>query len=148
MPLGKFGNFLKVCAGLVAAALLSGCLNPSETLNERAPNYVGKNASVLFENIGMPQQEGRVAGAKYYAWTYQNSGSITLPQYNTGYYSGNTYGQNGSYNTSGTVSYTTYTTTNYNHNCVLRAFVDNRNRVTRFDIDGNIGGCNPLVNRM
>jgi hypothetical protein len=131
-----------------AAFALTGCLDPSQTLTERQPNYIGKDASVLFSSMGMPQQEGSVAGSKFYVWTYQNSGSLTLPQYNTGTFSGSTYGTYGAYNTTGTVGYTTYTTTNYDYSCVLRAFVDNKNRVTAFDIDGNIGGCDPLVNRL
>lgn len=148
MMIRKFNKVLKLGAAMGLTFVLSGCLNPAQTLNERQTNYIGQDASVLFEKMGMPQQEGVVAGTKFYAWTYQNSGSMTLPQYNTGTYSGNTIGTYGSYNTVGTVGYTTYTTTNYNYNCVLRAFVDGRNRVKSFDIDGNIGGCNPLVFRM
>ena len=143
---------VRLCSKFVVSCCvafgLSGCLNPGDTLNERQPNYIGKDANVLFGAMGMPQQEGRVAGAKFYTWTYQNSGSLTLPQYNTATYSGNTYGTYGSTNTMGTVGYTTYQTTNYNYNCVLRAFVDRNNKITKFDMDGNIGGCNPLVNRM
>lgn len=132
---------------LAGAFILSGC-NPGQTLTEKQPNYIGQDANVLFRTMGMPQEEGTIAGTKYYAWTYQRSGSMTLPQYNTGTYSGNTYGTYGSYNTYGTVGYTTYTTSNYNYTCVLRAFVDGRNKVTKFDMDGNIGGCSPLVDRM
>jgi len=126
---------------------IAGC-NPSETLNEKQTNYIGQDASVLFNAMGFPQSEGKIAGKKFYAWTYNQSGSLTLPQYNTGSYSGSTYGTYGSYNSYGTVGYTTYRTTNYNYNCVIRAFVDKKDRVTNFDMDGNIGGCNPLVNRM
>lgn len=140
--------YSKYAVMFCAAFGLSGCLSPRDTLNERQPNYIGKDANVLFGAMGMPQQEGRVAGAKFYTWTYQNSGSFSLPQYNTATYNGSTYGTYGSSNTIGTVGYTTYQTTNYNYSCVLRAFVDSKNRITKFDMDGNIGGCNPLVNRL
>lgn len=138
----------KVFSAISILMLVSGCLNPSQTLLEKQPNYIGKNASVMFSSMGIPQDEGVIAGMKYYAWIYQDSGSITIPQYNTGTYSGQTYGAYGSYNTYGTVGYTTYNTTNYNYSCILRAFVDKKNIVTKIDMDGNLGGCNPLVNRM
>lgn len=137
----------KKIAFIVSSFAITGCL-PNETLTEKQPNYIGKDASVLFNAMGFPQSEGKIAGRKFYAWTYNQSGSLTLPQYNTGTYSGSTYGRYGSYNSYGTVGYTTYSTTNYNYNCILRAFVDNKDKVTNFDMDGNIGGCNPLVSRL
>ena len=143
----KFAQSVKLAMILTGAFILSGC-NPRQVLTEKQPNYIGQDASVLFRTMGMPQQEGTIAGLKYYAWTYNNSGSMTLPQYNTGTYSSNTYGRYGSYNTYGTVGYTTYNTTSYDYECVIRAFVDKRNKVTNFDMDGDIGGCSTLVNRM
>ena len=95
---------------------LAGCLNPSATLDEKQRYFIGQDASTLFSSMGFPQQEGEIAGRKFYAWTYNQSGSLTLPQYNTGTYSGSTYGTYGSYNSYGTVGYTTYSTTNYNYN--------------------------------
>lgn len=96
----------------------------------------------------MPQQEGTVAGTKFYAWSYQDSGSYTVPQYNTGSYSGTTYGAYGSVNSYGTVGYTSYNTQIYDYSCVLRAFVDGRDRIINFDLNGDMGGCFPLVNRL
>tara|TARA_A100001015_G_scaffold229718_1_gene259802 strand:+ start:2533 stop:2958 length:426 start_codon:yes stop_codon:yes gene_type:complete len=134
---------------LIALVTLQGCLNPRDTLNEKSPSYIGQPAEILFNQMGLPNSEGEVAGRRYYLWSYQNSGSLTLPQYNTANSSGsyNTYG--GGYGTySGTTGYTTYQTTNYNYQCVIRAFVNRNDIITKFDMDGNVGGCNPLVRRM
>ena len=131
------------------AFCVSGCLNPRATLNEKSPNYIGQSSELLFKSMGIPNSEGEVAGRKFYLWSYQNSGSFTLPQYNTANTSGSFNSYGGGFGTySGTTGYTTYSTTNYNYQCVIRAFVDKNNIVTEFDMDGNIGGCNPLVNRM
>jgi hypothetical protein len=142
-------KLLHLAAIITSSLVLVGCMNPMDTLNEKSPSYTGQPAQILFNKMGLPNSEGVVAGRKFYLWSYQNSGSITIPQYNTAntYGSYNSYG--GGYGTySGSTGYTTYSTTNFNHQCVIRAFVNKKDIVTQFDMDGNRGGCNPLVKRL
>ena len=101
---------------------------------------IGQPASNVFEKLGLPHAEGEVAGRKFYVWATQDSGSILLPQQNTGtIYSG--------YRTS-TYTYTTYVPMAYNHACRFRIFVNPEDRITTYDFEGNEGGCSTFANRL
>ncbi|MEZ5720924.1 MAG: hypothetical protein R3D59_04130 [Paracoccaceae bacterium] len=138
----------KVILTTVVAMSLSGCLNPNQTLQERQVNYVGHSAETLIARLGVPDAEGVVAGRKFYAWSTRETGSYTMPQYNTGTVNTTLYGGGGTAFGTGTYGYTTYNTTHYDYHCVLRAFINPQGNVTGFDMDGNLGGCGPLVSRL
>lgn len=140
--------FRKTILLLGLAFGVSGCLNPNQALQEKQVSYVGRSAETLIARLGMPDSEGVVAGRKFYAWTRQDSGSFTMPQYNTGTMNTTVYGRGGPAFGTSTYGYTTYNTTYYDNRCILRAFLDQNGNVTGFDMDGNIGGCNPLVSRL
>lgn len=138
----------KTALMLAVASGLAGCLSPNQALQERQVNYVGRSAEALIARLGMPDGEGVVAGRKFYAWSNRDTGSFTMPQYNTGTINTTLYGGGGTAFGTGTYGYTTYNTTHYDYHCVLRAFLDQSGNVTSFDMDGNIGGCNPIVSRL
>ena len=132
----------KLIALIALPILLAGCLSPQDTLDNKSSRYVGQTSKFLFDRMGLPNFKGEVAGQKFYSWVYQNSDSITLPQYNTATLGGD----NGA--DPEPTRFRTYSTINYNYQCVIKAFVNANDIVSEFDMDGNIGGCIPLVKRL
>lgn len=113
-----------ICASL----LVSGCTDPVEILNEKQYNYIGRNSQALFDQMGFPQEERTIAGQKLYIWRYSQPTSNTIIVPNT--------------------LYSTYVTSLTENNCVIRAFVDDNDIVSAFDMHGDYYGCEQLVNRM
>ena len=132
----------KLIALIALPILLAGCLSPQDKFDNKSYRYVGQTAKFLFDRIGLPNFTGEVAGQKFYSWVYQNSDSITLPQYNIATLGGD----NGS--DPEPTRFRTYSTTNNNYQCVIKAFVNADDIISEFEMDGNIGGCIPLVKRL
>ena len=120
------------------ALILAGCA--SVTIEEKMQPMLGQPASQVFEKLGIPDAEDVVAGRKFYVWKTEDSGSILLPQLNTGsVYTG--------YGTS-TYTYTSYVPIVYSHACKFRVFVDAKDLITTYDFEGNEGGCSTFASQL
>ena len=120
------------------ALLLTGCA--AKIIEEKMQTMIGQPASQVFEKLGIPDAEDVVAGRKFYVWETEDSGSILLPQQNTGFvYTG--------YGTS-TYTYTTYVPMVYSHACKFRVFVDTRDLITTYDFEGDEGGCSTFASQL
>ncbi len=105
------------------AAMLAGLaactLNPLGGLEEGMQRMKGRPAPELFSKMGFPDQEGTVAGRKYYL--YQRS--VRLPGFNPG-------------------------SPDIRGECRIRFFVDDKETIVGADYDGNLAGCEPYVTRL
>ena len=81
-----------------------------------------------------------VAGRRFYVWETEDSGSILVPQQNTGsVYSGHRIS---------TYTYTTYVPMAYRHACKFRVFVDAKDLITTYDFEGDEGGCSNFATQL
>lgn len=111
---------MRIVFGVVAAGFLAGCsLNPLSGLEEGMERMKGRPAPELFTRMGYPDQEGTVAGKKFYL--YQRTARI--PGFNPG-------------------------SPDIRGECKLRFFVDDKDMIERWQYDGNLAGCEPYVRRL
>ena len=111
------------------ALLLAGCAGG--IIEDKMQPMIGQPASQVFEKLGIPDAEDVVAGRRFYVWETESSGSILMPQQNTGsVYTG--------YGTS-TYTYATYVPVPYSHACKFRVFVDAKDLITTYDFEGDEG---------
>lgn len=120
------------------ALLLAGCA--AGIIEEKMQPMIGQPASHVFEKLGIPDAEDVVAGRRFYVWETEDSGSILLPQQNTG----SVYTAHGT----STYTYMTYVPMVYSHTCRFRVFVDANDLITTYDFDGNEGGCSTFATRL
>lgn len=121
--------------GAVVVLALGGCAQ--KQLEAGLTSRVGTNVNSLFNTIGMPQQEKTIAGQKVYVWANQQTNTMFMPTTTT----------------TGYVGMTPYTATNYtpmqmNASCVIEVAVDDSNRITRWQFNGNEAGCGPYASRL
>jgi hypothetical protein len=135
----------RTCRHLAVALLLvglSGCAG--NILRDELPKYRGLHVDDLIRRLGLPDGETQVAGRRIVFWKNDRSGSISIPQYNTGTF--NAYGSGGY--TTGTYGYTTYNTVPVSYNCIIKAVIDSSNTIQDLEYDGNQGGCMKYARRL
>ena len=120
------------------ALLVAGCAG--RVIDTEMQYMIGRPASEVFLRLGIPDDEGRVAGLKYYVWKTQSTGTHVVPQHNTG----TIHGADGT----STIRYTTLHHQIYNLECTFRVFVDPNERVTTWDFKGTDGGCPQIAQRL
>ena len=134
----------RVTALGMLALVAPGCMETaSEQIRANMTGMVGQPAHSLFDRLGIPEAEGRVAGRKFYVWDTYEAGSVSVPQRHTGTI----------YNPyspiySSTYSHTTYQQVPYTHFCKLRVFVDSHERIVTYDLEGNEGGCGTFASQL
>ena len=126
-------------ATLVAmlALLLAGCAG--RVIDTEMQSMIGRPASDVFLRLGLPDDEGRVAGLKYYAWKTRSTGTHLVPRYHTGTIRGD--------DGTSTIRYTTMQEQLFSMECTFRVFVDPNERVTTWDSRGN-DGCSQIAGRL
>ena len=123
---------------LMLALLLAGCAG--QMIHESMQPMIGRPATHAFAKLGFPDSEDTVAGRKFYVWTTESSGSHLVPQFNTG----TIRGKDGTT----TFSYTTFEEQFYHHECRLRVFVDAKDRIAAYDLNGNDAGCSVFARKL
>lgn len=118
---------------------LAGC-STTEDLQAGLGELKGKPYQAAFAKLGFPDSEKTIAGHKVYGWSTQNSGSYSVPQFNTAtsYVNGQAIYTN--YQTSKQVSYDYY--------CTVEVIVDASGIIAHTKFDGNIGGCETFAQRV
>ncbi|WCJ63920.1 hypothetical protein [Agrobacterium tumefaciens] len=125
-------KLIRVAAATAILAALAGCVT-SEQIDAGANTFKGQHYQTAFKRLGFPDQERKIAGHTVYSWLNQNSGSYTVPTYNTA----TTY-------VGGQAIYTQVQgsrTESYDYHCKLDLVVDSKGIVIETKVDGNIGGC-------
>jgi hypothetical protein len=128
-------------ATIALTATLLGC-NPWQSINDRLLPMRGSPIDTLFAKLGYPQHEGTIAGHHFYLW--QTAQTAPLPDDMS-----TTIGH-------GTVDAQSfdYTATTFGGGgigtmrCSLRVFVDDNDRITRWDGGGNVGACLNFADRL
>jgi len=105
---------------------------------------MGRPVSEVVDALGMPSSERTIVGRHYLVW--ERSYSASLPVTTTA----GTVGGFNTTRTTGTYSSTTlgssYETVNYS--CRLVFQVGDDERVAHVQYDGNLGGCQPYIDRL
>ena len=120
------------------ALVLAGCSGPLFERNMNAA--LGQHVDVVIASIGLPDSETNVAGRRVLVWANQQAG-IT-PVYTSAY----TAGYVGPRPFSATGGATTFMPTA--HTCQLRVGIDDTNRITHWDLNGNEAGCRRYANAL
>ena len=125
---------------VLVVTLLSGC-NPWTTIDKNMQTLRGEHISVLFATLGMPTNQGEVAGRKFYIWS--TGGSVYMPnvETTTGYGSVGSQPFNYSQTTYGGGSFAQL-------HCNLRVFVDKSDTIITYDGSGNNGACDVFADRL
>lgn len=123
-----------VCGLAIFSSLmmLVGCVT-GQDIKAGIGTLKGQPYKVAFERLGFPDQENKIAGYTVYSWLNQNSGSYSVPTYQTA----TTY-------VNGTPIFTNIQgseTQSYNFHCKLDVIVDGTGTVIDTKIEGNLGGC-------
>jgi hypothetical protein len=123
----------------IAIVLGTGCTSFS-VFDEKLPAYSGRPIEDLVARLGYPNAEQTVMGRKAYIWnTSQQFTSITPTTSTTTGYVGTR---------SVNMQTTTYSTDTSTLSCVIRVFVDDQNRITRWEYNGNNGACYKYSGRL
>ncbi|KQM33593.1 hypothetical protein ASF03_07740 [Rhizobium sp. Leaf68] len=122
---------LKVISLFVLAGL-GGCVT-SEQIDAGVTTLEGKSYKEAFAKLGFPDEERKIAGQTVYLWNNRDSGTFTVPTYETAttYVGGQAV----------TTSFTGSHTRSYDYHCTLKLVVDPKGTVIDASVDGNIGGC-------
>lgn len=120
---------------MIACSILQGCATTKIQNGMNA--LLGKPADQLFQYIGYPDSETRVAGRRLLI--YRNSGTIYVPQTKTAKTQGTVYGTGGTATYSGTTSYQGSQAINLE--CELKVEVNDDNLIQSWSLYGNEGGC-------
>ncbi|WP_025442277.1 hypothetical protein [Vibrio parahaemolyticus] len=128
----------KACL-LVVLLLLSGCVTFGQL--ERGLDYMmGESDSVAFNVLGYPSGKQEFGSDTVYYWFINNSGVVFVPQTST------TYGSVGTTSFYGTTSYSQAVPVNYS--CQIKLIADSYGVLTRWEYNGNIGGCKSYIKRV
>lgn len=139
----KKEDFMKKLLHLSTLCLLvvafSGCATFGQ-LETGLGDLSGQNITTLIEVLGIPSSRTSISeDTDVYVWGNQQSGSYITPQ---------------TYTTTGNIGNTpyyaqtnTFSTQSYNYQCTIKAIVSN-NTATTFEYFGNIGGCDPYIQRL
>jgi len=116
----------------VLALSLAGCTTPEE-IRSGANTFKGQNYRVAFAKLGFPDAENKIAGHTVYTWGNRNSGSYTVPTYQTAtsYVGGQVV----------TTNFQGSRTESFDYHCKLDLIVDGSGTVVDTKVTGNIGGC-------
>lgn len=123
----------------MAAPLLVGC-QTFENIDAGLADLKGKPYQSAFKVLGFPDGEKSIAGYKVYVWGSRNSGSYSVPTFNssTAYVNGSPiYVQ----------SQGTRTET-YDYYCTIEVIVNTAGVIENAKYDGNIGGCERYAQRL
>lgn len=137
-------NRINICwPVLIITLVLSGCgvSDPAPIISQELNMVAGEPVNVLYSKLGHPTYEGKVAGNKFYAWTY--STNMLVPSFATtnGY---GTFGQQpfnyseSSYGVGGVAQLS----------CTLRIFVNKQDLIGDRDIHGPRGACQYFAERL
>lgn len=126
----------KIIAGIVVALTLSGCATFGQ-MEDGLNGLVGQPLDAAVARIGFPSSERNVAGMRIVEWGRSNSAMIAMP----------TTATTTGYTSSGPFSATTNSTTPVllNYRCHIALQVDANNIITRYQYEGNLGGCAPYI---
>lgn len=126
---------MKIRAGIGAAfmlVVLAGC-QTFENMEAGLGSLRGQPYQAAFDVLGFPDAENTIAGKRVFTWGSRNSGSYTVPTFNS-----NTAYVNGTpiyVQTQG--SRTEY----YDYHCRIDIIVGSGGLIEHYKFDGNIGGC-------
>lgn len=126
---------MKISAGFgaaVALLVMAGC-QTFENIDAGLSSLRGQPYQAAFDVLGFPDAETTIAGKRVFTWGSRNTGSYTVPTFNsnTAYVNGNpVYVQ-----TQG--SRTEY----YDYHCRIDVIVGSNGLIEQSKFDGNIGGC-------
>ena len=122
---------------VLLALSLAGCAG--RVIDTEMQHMIGRPASEVFVRRGLPDDEGTVAGLKYYVWKSRSTGSHLVPQYHTG----TIRGEDGT----SIIQYTMMQERPFSTECRFRVFVDPNERVTTWDARGN-DDCAQIAGRL
>lgn len=125
-------------ATIGVALLLAGCSGPLFERNMNAA--MGQHVDVVIASIGLPDSETNVAGRRLLIWANQQAG--IAPVYTSAYTSGYV----GPRPFTATGGATTFIPTT--NSCQLRVGIDDANRITHWDLNGNEAGCRRYANAL
>ncbi len=117
---------------IASLAVLAGCVT-SEQIHAGTDTLKGQSYKTAFARLGFPDQERKIAGYTVYSWTNQDSGTYSVPTYQTAT----------SY-VNGQAIYTNIQgsrTESYNYQCKLDLIVNSAGIVEDTKLEGNLGGC-------
>ncbi|WP_026283348.1 hypothetical protein [Rhizobium sp. 2MFCol3.1] len=125
-------KFLLKTISIASLVALTGCVT-SEDIQSGVNTFKGQNYKAAFAQLGFPDAENKIAGHTVYTWGNQNSGSYTVPTYQTA----TTYvnGQAITTNIQGS------RTESFNYECRLSLIVNSAGIVVDTKVEGNLGGC-------
>lgn len=132
LNLGDFMNYLLKTFSVISLMGLAGCVT-SEDIHSGVNTFKGQSYKVAFAQLGFPDGENKIAGHTVYTWGNQNSGTYTVPTYQTAttYVNGQAI----------TTKIQGSTTESYNYQCRLALIVNSAGIVVDTKVEGNIGGC-------
>jgi hypothetical protein len=116
----------------VALLTLASC-QTFEDIDTGLAGLRGRPYQAAFDVLGFPDAENRIAGKRVFTWGSRNTGSYTVPTFNssTAYVNGKPiYIQ-----TQGTATET------YDYYCKIDVIVGSSGLIEHYKFDGNIGGC-------
>lgn len=117
---------------LLSLGVVSGCVT-MESAKPAMDALKGQPVSAAIAKLGYPDGQMSIAGKNVYVWNNQDSGSYTMPTYNTA----TTW-------VNGTPVYTTIQgsrTTSYDYQCKLRVIASKSDIVEGFEWEGDLEGC-------
>lgn len=130
-------------AAVVAAATLTGCVTFGQ-MNQGLSLLVGQPLDTAVDVLGYPSGERTIAGRHLVQWGRSSQGF--MPVTNTAQSFG-TVAANGRWGTySGTTTSTSYVPISYN--CSITVQVDMTDRISGYQYNGNLGGCEPYIKRL
>ncbi len=131
-------RLLKTIA-LISLGAVSGCVT-MDSAKPAMEALKGQPLSAAIAKLGYPDSQMSIAGKKVYTWNNHDSGSYTLPTYNTA----TTY-------VNGQPIYSTVQgsrTTSYDYECKLKIIASQSDIIENFEWDGDIGGCEAFAMRL
>lgn len=134
-------SFANVCLLALCVLALVGCASASfDQFNSDLSAMRGRTEQDLFAALGMP--DGKMDmndGSTIYVWGRQQTSTYmtTVPQTSTAFINGQMV----------TMTTNTPQMNTANYQCTVKVSVNN-GRVTGYDYDGNLGGCQPYIDSL
>ncbi|MCY0855751.1 hypothetical protein [Cupriavidus sp. D39] len=134
---------MKRMAFLAAPLLLTACVTFGQ-MDDGLRKLSGRSIDDAISVLGYPDGERDIAGRHLYVWGNSSTSTVLMPQSQT------TYG-----NVTSNRGYANYSSTSYssvpvaiNQRCEIILEVDYAKRITKWQYQGNLGGCRPYIQRL
>lgn len=129
----------KIIYLLFLSILVNGCATFGE-MEEGLDALKGKEPRVAFDVLGYPSGKQQFGSDTVYFWTVNESGVVLLPQ------TSDVYATVGNKPVYGTVTSTQAVPVH--HNCHIKLIADPSDRITKWEYEGNMGGCERYIRRL